>query len=314
MAKEGGWPFRGGTSPEDLYYDQQLATYIVLPTLIGGGAAAAMAVIRALRSGPPKDLISPQRVTAGPMTINIPQDVGDDKEKQDLTALAETNGTTKEAVDLFKGPPEGTTGASMLTTKWAPMWLWPGAAALMYAGYEGGDLLGRYINKKRRKSRRERSISTARSDYDAAIKEQREAAKEASYEGEIDNLFDASRALNDRMSAVMEKEAGGYKHLGDIAKLDFGAIGKKFGKKFAPAISRYAGTLGIMAVLAGIPSGMMVYDKLRKDPKQDDLTEALRRRRSEMARRRPSAVQLELNMIAAPEDEDTDDAIAPAAI
>lgn len=344
MAKEGGWPFRpegdGADRVENRYYNQQLSRYVVLPLLAGGGLAAFAAAIRALKSAPPSDMIRPSRVTGGPMTIDIPiaaaADDDDDEAPRNLAVAAKTASTTKEAWLGEKwGPPPDATESSMLTTKWAPMWLWPGAAALMYGGYEAGDLLGRYINKKRRKYLRKKTIATARSDYDDAIKEQREAAKAASYEGEIDDLFDAARTINDSMSDALEKESeitlplglGSLKTPNDLFKLPFGEISEEFGRKFAPAISRYAGTLGIMAVLAGIPSGMLVYNRLRQHPKQDDLTEAIRRRRAEMARRRPSPIQLELSPIAAPDpqevlqesvlrlpfkDEDEDDAITPA--
>jgi hypothetical protein len=235
-----------------------------------------------------------------------------------------------------QGPPPGATENSMLTSRWAPLWMWPTAAALAYGAYEGGDLLGRYINKKRRKSRRQRTIDAAREDYDAAMEEQRNAAnpKVAAYDSELDSLFDNVRVLNDNMADELtledglrlEKAAGGPE--GDAAKpssgggfgnwvnpfdlpnVDYGQLGEDISQKFAPPVSRYAGALGLLAVLTGIPSGVLVYNKLRQDPKQKDLTEAIRRRRAETYRRRPAPVQLEINTVNAREDDDDEITVA----
>jgi hypothetical protein len=151
------------------------------------------------------------------------------------------------------------------------------------------------------------------------MEEQRNAAnpKVAAYASELDSLFDNVRVLNDNMVEGLEKAADPFKFLGrefvnplDLAKVDYGQLGEDLSEKFAPPISRYAGALGLLAVMTGIPSGVMVYNKLRQDPKQKDLTEAIRRRRAETYRRRPAPVQLELNTVNAREDDDDEITVA----
>jgi hypothetical protein len=148
-------------------------------------------------------------------------------------------------------------------------------------GFWGGNALGDYLASRRRKRLREEAVRDAKDEYETAIAEQFEASKEASVLGSsLDELYAGFVKLADPPRIEFPQP-----NLGGLENVTTGDITK--------GLKQYGGLLTMMAAISGIPTGMMAYNWTRnKSRSKSPLSEAMRRRKADLARRRPQPIYL----------------------
>jgi hypothetical protein len=174
-----------------------------------------------------------------------------------------------------------------------PSW-YPGAyAATGAAGLGGGWKLVQWLMKQRRKSERDAEISGAKKEYASALREMygEKAGEADSISVQLDAVFDSFEKEAQPHPPPRGALSGAWEGAGNIAS----GAWEGLKDKLAPAVKNYT-TFGLMtpAVLSALGFGYLAYKNQSQRSKAKALREAMRRRRLELAARRPSQLTVEL--------------------
>jgi hypothetical protein len=159
-------------------------------------------------------------------------------------------------------------------------------AALGLSGMAGWELVD-WLRKRALKVKQQQELSSARDDYEAALRDQFGVKEGASNQfGALDKLYDATQPHLLEKVAVREPSTGYRAHNTDLL-YDFLSTAKNL--FFAPQLTRDYWKWGVVtpALLAALGFGYMGYKGQRDFSKEKALTEALRRREVEMRARKP---------------------------
>jgi hypothetical protein len=265
-------------SPEELLYNKNLAQLIT----VGGGAAlfgGGAALIKALRRPSVERMAGSSGTSSLPMELSVPQRKlvrrrKPEEDEEDRMDKAAEESPYNEAAQLEAGN-------SWLGSDSAPIVKWPSIVGLGLGGFWGGNALGDYLAQRRRKRLRAEAVRDATEEYEDAIAEQFETSKEASAVGSsLDELYDGFVKLAKSPKLKLPRPPMGG--LENVTADDVAKAGKK-----------YLGLLTLAAAISGIPSAMMSYNWTRnKARNKSPLSEAMRRRKAELARRRPQPIYL----------------------
>jgi hypothetical protein len=194
-------------------------------------------------------------------------------------------------------------------------WQWPplvaGTMAAGYGGYQLTHALGKYLAEKKRKRTREQAVADATEDYETAIAEQFEGGMEHDNPdlwGKVasvrpGNLSDELDVLQGVFYKVAQRGSGGHsignnsfvQSIMDMLPSDqtVSDIKDTVMDTAEDAAGKYTGFLTGLAGAVGVPAAMVAYNHARKRRKmQTPLAEAMRRRRTELARRRPAPIYI----------------------
>ena len=281
-----------GVTADHIRYNQNLSRIL----LAGGGGVAlggVAALVRAMKRPSVDHLANPENSTMGGMELRIPQrsSVRRKPEEEEEDAVGEV-GLAKAA--RGKGEPAGWLGAEAgQHTVTVPAMLAAGVG-----GFWSANALGDYIAKQRRKRIREEAVEDAKDEYEDSIADQFIDSKAASADASLPSSLDA---LYDEF----DKEAGRFSYdwpsIGEAFSGITGFVGDQAEKLIPPDVrqtaknvaGKYGGVLATLALASGVPAAMLAYNYARNQKStRHPLNEAMRRRRAELARRRPQPIYL----------------------
>jgi hypothetical protein len=273
-------------SPESVYNEN--IGWLGRAVLLGLGVGGSASLLKNIRRSSVADLAVPRSST------NLPLGLSFTRRKKKRRRKPEEEDLTRYEKAAQKTPDVGILGGDM-----APVVMWPAMAALSSAGFLGGMSLVDYIAEQRRKRVREDQLQDAKDTYSEALREQFATGNRAPEEdekvafiaedsgGELDRIYDGLvKYSDDGFNAFQGHQfpfAGKAKWLWDQARdhANLGTAGKG------------AGFLSLVAALTALGTGHMVYKSVRSAPgRRNIISEAMRRRKSELARRQPQAIHL----------------------
>jgi len=276
MRKEGGgsWYYTAESpdvlEPAEKLYNTNLAQLLAVgggAALLGGGAA----LVKALRR-PSVARMAGSGTSTLPMELAVPQ-----------RKLVSRRKPEEEEEDRMDKAADGAAPQTPAEETWlgsdsAPMVKWPAMVGLGLGGFWGGNALGDYLAARRRKRLRAEAVRDAKEEYESAIADQFATSKEASALGSsLDGLYDGFVKMADPPTVHIPRPPGSDISVDDVTK----------------GLKQYGGFLALMAAVSGIPTGMAAYNWTRnKSRNKSPLSEAMRRRKADLARRRPQPIYL----------------------
>jgi hypothetical protein len=280
-------------TPDQARYNQNLSRIL----LSGGGGLAlggVAALVRAMKRPSVDHLANPEHSIMGGMELRLPQRRSVRRKPEEEEEDASEVGLAKAA--RGKNEPTGWLGdeAGQHTVTI------PAAIAAGVGGFWSANALGDYIAKQRRKRRREEAVEDAKDEYEDSIADQFVDSKAASADASLPSSLDA---LYDDFEKIAD---------GPLIDIDWSSIGDWFGDKATDigegivdivppevrqkaknVLGGYGGVLATLALASGVPASMLAYNYARNQKStRHPLNEAMRRRRAELARRRPQPVYL----------------------
>ena len=276
-------------TPDQTRYNQNLSRIL----LAGGGGLAlggVAALVRAMKRPSVDHLVNPENSTMGGMELRIPQRRSVRRKPEEEEEDGYEVGLAKAA--RGKGEPTGWLGGEATQhTVTVPAMLAAGVG-----GFWSANALGDYIAKQRRKRRREEAVEDAKDEYEESIADQfidsKAASADASLPSSLDALYDDFEKIAD--GPVIDIDwTGGFDWLGDKVKDIGGGIADIVPQQAKNVLGGYGGVLATLALASGVPAAMLAYNYARKQKStRHPLNEAMRRRRAELARRRPQPIYL----------------------
>jgi hypothetical protein len=280
-------------TPDQARYNQNLSRILLAGS--GGLALGGLAALwRSIKRPSVDHLANPEHSIVGGMELRLPQRRSVRRKPEEEEEDAHEVGLAKAA--RGKNEPTGWLGdeAGQHTVTI------PAALTAAVGGFWSANALGDYIAKIRRKRRREEAVENAKDEYEDSIADQfidsKAASADASLPSSLDALYDDFEKIADGPFIDIDwGSIGGW--FGDRAKDVGGAIvdivPPDVRQKAKNVLGGYGGVLATLALASGVPAAMLAYNYARNQKStRHPLNEAMRRRRAELARRRPQPVYL----------------------
>ena len=264
-----------------LRYNQNAAT-IVASGIAGIGIGGLASLVQYLRH--PDALDQAQQGTEVAPSLTVPT-------RKHIRRKPEDEETEGQLAKAASDP--GMLG----DTNWQYPPLVAGVMGAGYGGYHLTNALGRYLAEKKRKRTREQAVADATEDYETAIAAQFEGSKEASIPSKLSDELDVLQGVFYKASGSGSGISGHPWFQGMLDMIpDDGQVTEtieaiKGGAK--KSLGVYGGLLTALAGGVGVPAAMAAYGHVRNKRRvQTPLAEAMRRRRTELARRRPAPIYI----------------------
>tara|TARA_B100000700_G_scaffold297748_1_gene362941 strand:- start:1274 stop:2164 length:891 start_codon:yes stop_codon:yes gene_type:complete len=284
MRKHADLFYRGpNITPEQAMYNQNVSQ-LLLAGGVGLGTGGLVALYKALKTPSIKELAIDRYSTHTPTSVEIQH--RSPKRSKPEEQIEEAYDEYEKAAGGEEAPFKPTTNEDpgFFGSDWSQSVTYPLAVALGIGGIYGGMSLGDYIHNKRREALRRRAIDRAKDKYEDALEDQYELAHEKLSSAEPSG----ADILNTVFDGIVKSANGESKTPHNYFGNNSDIIGDM--KRTA---AKGVGVLGALAVLTGIPAGIIAYGLTRKgETQRGSLTEAMRRRRAETARIRPQALYL----------------------